>query len=358
VCVVSRPFAPLFSPSLLFLCLSLWCSGVSDVTLKKKKRKEKGKDTQSVTEQLNCRHAQLMEEKPPKTRHIQAQLGALLDHAELREPLPWSRGGDVRCTAATLELLRTEVTRRIDASHAWLAQQSTGTPAVTVPRWEREDSTDLIPYDAIRLGTKLGQGSFGAVYAAVLAGRPVAVKIALRGNLSTEQSSVESIAAEMALLRKIRGLHTVQYLGVSRAPDGSPVIISELMQGDLEQLFLYDDFRDAIPIERKLRMLRDVAYGLQWLYEVHNVVHHDLKLENILLDEYGRVKICDFGLGRALGRTGIITDGMKAKGAPLFAAPEVLLGKPLDVKIDVWSFGMVMCEIMFEKRVFSQYREF
>lgn len=74
------------------------------------------------------------------------------------------------------------------------------------------------------------------------------------------------------------------------------------------------------------------------------VIHRDLKSENLLVDEHWRIKICDFGLARIPRKS---TRPMTHKiGTPFFMAPEVILGKEYDDKADVFSYGVVLLELV------------
>jgi len=93
-------------------------------------------------------------------------------------------------------------------------------------------------------------------------------------------------------------------------------------------------------------MAKDVAQGMNWLHRSNPpIIHRDLKPTNLLVDENWTVKICDFGLS-AVRRQENITDNGIAPGTPLWMSPEVLQGKPLNEKVDLYSYGIVLWEML------------
>ena len=89
-----------------------------------------------------------------------------------------------------------------------------------------------------------------------------------------------------------------------------------------------------------------IINGLKFLYE-NNIVHRDLKPENILIKDFTMSKICDFGLSKILDNN---KQYMKTIcGTPLYMAPEIIIDKTYNNKIDLWSLGIIFFEIFFHK---------
>jgi len=94
--------------------------------------------------------------------------------------------------------------------------------------------------------------------------------------------------------------------------------------------------------------------GMNWLHQsIPPIMHRDLKPSNLLVDEHGTIKVCDFGLSMIkIGETH--KDKNSVPGTPLWMAPEVLMGKPLNEKCDVYSYALVLWEIATQQRLFPK----
>lgn len=122
------------------------------------------------------------------------------------------------------------------------------------------------------------------------------------------------------------------------------MIVTELM----EQSF-HDLNNSKKDLFTKLKMAREAAKGISWLHSLTPVIiHRDLKPENILCDESGKVvKVADFGLSLVKDHSKQEAEEMKKiRGSPAFMSPEALLGKELTPKTDVYSFGMILWELL------------
>ena len=99
--------------------------------------------------------------------------------------------------------------------------------------------------------------------------------------------------------------------------------------------------------EEMLRVLREVALGVYYLHHFDPpILHLDLKSANVLIDEMGTAKVCDFGLSHELADQ---TREEAGDGSPQWTAPEKLRGESVDEKVDVYSYGILMYEVMARK---------
>jgi serine/threonine protein kinase len=113
--------------------------------------------------------------------------------------------------------------------------------------------------------------------------------------------------------------------------------------------------QNKLSVLKLLKMGRDVAYGMNWLHlSKPPIIHRDLKPNNLLVDANWNVKVCDFGLS-AFQRTETLQDTGVAPGTPLWMAPEVLMGKPLSEKADVYAFGIVFWEMLTGQEPFAEH---
>jgi len=103
-----------------------------------------------------------------------------------------------------------------------------------------------------------------------------------------------------------------------------------------------------------MRLASQIARGMLWIHS-NGVLHRDLKMENLLLDRHGEVKVCDFGLADRTEGMKFIWDEKGRKGSPLYMAPEVLLKKGLNTKVDIYSFGIILWELLSQQRAFQHH---
>src|SRR5699024_2207533 len=106
-------------------------------------------------------------------------------------------------------------------------------------------------------------------------------------------------------------------------------IVAEYMPGGKLETLLHSAVE--LPLVKRMMFAIDAALGMTWLHQNNPIViHRDLKTSNLLLDENGRVKVCDFGLSQIKDPGTFIADGNKAKGTPLWMAPEVMQSHRFD----------------------------
>mmetsp|Transcript_38507 Transcript_38507/g.101577 ORF Transcript_38507/g.101577 Transcript_38507/m.101577 type:complete len:203 (-) Transcript_38507:499-1107(-) len=117
---------------------------------------------------------------------------------------------------------------------------------------------------------------------------------------------------------------------------------------------LYDLLRatDApLPLPQLLMLARQVALGVYYLHCCKPpVLHLDLKSANVLLDQHGHAKVCDFGLAHLKLDSDVRTDRM---GSPMWTAPEVLKGEARDEKADTFSYGILLYELLTRRLPYS-----
>lgn len=204
----------------------------------------------------------------------------------------------------------------------------------------------------------LGAGRWGEVHRALKDGiQAVAVKTLRHG--ATATFSNEAFAREIAMLQWLsRDANIVQFYGACVQPNGGGMmLVTELMEGG--------DLRAALTadVEGNLRWWKngksialDVVRGLHFLHS-HAVVHRDVKSKNILLTRYLRAKVGDVGLAYIAESSGAESTGEEAQvkrdkndgsvvGTFAWAAPEMILGQPFSFTADIYSFGVVLWEIL------------
>eukprot|EP01121_Diplochlamys_sp_Union-15-3_P002373 TRINITY_DN12080_c0_g1_i1.p1 TRINITY_DN12080_c0_g1~~TRINITY_DN12080_c0_g1_i1.p1 ORF type:complete len:371 (+),score=73.66 TRINITY_DN12080_c0_g1_i1:55-1113(+) len=185
----------------------------------------------------------------------------------------------------------------------------------------------------------LGQGSFGKVYKGTLGGTGVAVKIP-----NKKITQLDDFITEVRIMRRVFHPNVVMLIGACTNPE-EVIIVSELMQMDLEKLLQSPNYH-KYSVAKRVKIAKDIAIGLNWLHGL-GIVHRDLKLGNILMDPHGTAKIADFGFSIVKkSPADFFKDQVKPKGNVLYMAPEVMQLKEYNQKADVYSYGLILWEIL------------
>ncbi|KAI5596645.1 hypothetical protein POPTR_002G015400v4 [Populus trichocarpa] len=210
------------------------------------------------------------------------------------------------------------------------------------------DSIDVWEIDAHRLlfERKIATGSSGDLYKGTFCSQDVAIKV-LRGEHLDDKLQSEFVQ-EVSIMRKVRHKNVVQFIGSCTRPP-SLCIVTEFMSGGSMYDFLHKQ-KGSLNLQSLLRVAIDVSKGMHCLNQNH-IIHRDLKSANILMDENGVVKVADFGVARVQDQTGVMT---AETGTYRWMAPEVIEHKPYDHKADVFSFGIVLWELLTGKLPYEQ----
>ncbi|KAL6844106.1 hypothetical protein ACP4OV_025779 [Aristida adscensionis] len=206
--------------------------------------------------------------------------------------------------------------------------------------------------------SELGSGGFGVVYKGELPnGLPVAVKVL---KVAMNRKVQEAFMAEVGTIGRTYHVHLVRLYGFCFDRDTKALVYEFVENGSLEK-YLYggEDGGAAAAAAPRLewRTLHAVAVGtakgIRYLHEEcqHRIVHYDIKPANILLTGDFTPKVADFGLARLGERENThmsLTGG--GRGTPGYAAPELWMALPATEKCDVYSFGMVLFEVLGRRR--------
>ncbi|KAK4598780.1 hypothetical protein RGQ29_016008 [Quercus rubra] len=203
--------------------------------------------------------------------------------------------------------------------------------------------------------TKLGEGGFGPVYKGALPeGREIAVK---RLSRNSGQGLVE-FKNELILIAKLQHMNLVKLLGCCFQGE-EKMLIYEFMPNKSLDSFLFDPTKNYL-LDWKIRVniIEGIAQGLLYLhrYSRLKVIHRDLKASNILLDENMCAKISDFGLARIFKRDGLEANTNRIVGTYGYMSPEYAMEGIFSEKSDVFSFGVLMLEIVSGRKNNSFYK--
>nr|KYP35754.1 Putative serine/threonine-protein kinase receptor [Cajanus cajan] len=220
------------------------------------------------------------------------------------------------------------------------------------------DDLDIQLFDLLTIATatndfstknKIGEGGFGPVYKGILTnGQEIAVKTLSR---SSWQGVTEFIN-EVKLIAKLQHRSLVKLLGCCIQEQEKMLIYEYMANGSLDS-FIFDDRKSKLlQWPERFHIICGIARGLMYLHQDSRlrIIHRDLKASNILLDENLCPKISDFGIARTFGGDQFEGSTSRVVGTSGYMAPEYAVDGLFSVKSDVFSFGILVLEIVCGKR--------
>ncbi|MBA0782528.1 hypothetical protein Gotri_000403 [Gossypium trilobum] len=193
---------------------------------------------------------------------------------------------------------------------------------------------------------KLGEGGFGSVFHGIL---PLGSDVAVKHQFNIGAVN-KSFIAEVQTIGSIHHYNLVSLVGFCAESSNRLLVYEYMANGSLDR-WIFNQNRDlALGWQIRRKIILDIAKGLAYLHEECNqkIIHLDIKPQNILLDENFNAKISDFGLSKLIGKdqSRVIT---AMRGTPGYMAPE-WLSSCITEKVDVYSFGIVVLEILCGRR--------
>ncbi|GLE01186.1 hypothetical protein PINS_up010016 [Pythium insidiosum] len=258
--------------------------------------------------------------------HQELSSSASRDWLPQQERLQWWFGSASLTSRSSIESISSPPALQALASHPQLRERR-------------------IQFSDLQLQRLLATGGHGEVWLCLLNGERVAVKRRLRHRRGRHQDDLDAFVAEILLSASLDHPNVLRFLGVAWSSPSNLCMVTEfLSNGDL-QAYLRDhgaqlswDNGDRL----KLRIARGIARAVAYLHARRPpTIHRDLKAKNVLLSERLDAKLMDFGGSRQ--KTGdMLTNGV---GTPYWTAPEILQGATYAESADVFSLGVVLCEL-------------
>ncbi|CAL5436345.1 unnamed protein product [Camellia sinensis] len=197
---------------------------------------------------------------------------------------------------------------------------------------------------------KIGEGGFGPVYKGQLSsGKDIAVK---RLSTSSKQG-VDEFKNEVILIAKLQHRNLVRLLGCCINGEERMLVYEYMSNGSLDSfIFGVDKKSKSFTWSTQLNIIVGIARGILYLHQDSRlrIIHRDLKASNVLLDSEMNPKISDFGLARAFGHDQSSTKTERVVGTYGYMSPEYAIDGLFSMKSDVFSFGVIILEIISGKR--------
>ncbi|CAO2837436.1 unnamed protein product [Amaranthus hypochondriacus] len=217
------------------------------------------------------------------------------------------------------------------------------------------DTVNRFSFESLKLATqdfktRLGRGGFGTVFEGTLEdGTKVAVK-----QLNSSGQGRKEFLAEVNTIGSLHHFNLVRLIGFCDDGFNRLLVYEYMCNGSLEKWIFNTDIPKKLTWNIRRSIINGVASGLEYLHEhcKQNVIHFDIKPQNILLDKDFNIKISDFGLAKMVDRdqSQVMTI---VRGTPGYMAPELISGHAISVKVDVYSFGVVVLEIVCGRKNFG-----
>ncbi len=193
-----------------------------------------------------------------------------------------------------------------------------------------------------RLGEKIGAGGMSDVYLAddLTLSRPVAVKI-LHPEYARDPAYIQRFRYEAQSAANLNHPNIVSVYDWGNEGEVYYIVMEYVEGHDLKELLRE---RGRLGAERAAEIAAEIAAALQFAHR-HNLVHRDIKPQNVIITPTGQVKVMDFGIARAASGTGMTQTGV-VMGTAQYISPEQAQGLPVDGRSDIYSLGIVLYEML------------
>ncbi|KAL0489228.1 serine/threonine-protein kinase/receptor [Acrasis kona] len=267
-------------------------------------------------------------------------------------------GAFVLCFGCLFGLILVRTFRRIyiqdkieGEMRALLLNDSLATDGSTGPTEQCDKKKDwIIPFESVKFEQRISEGSFGVVFRGLLQNTtPVAIK------KLKKEDNIEDFESEVLILLQLRHPNILLFMGVCLKENYKFIVTEFCPGGSLEDLIHDRDHKKAkklhskVSFEKKCYLLIGIANGMTYLHSMEPpIIHRDLKPSNVLLDKmHTHAKVCDFGTSKLLASDATMTGRI---GTICYMSPEIITNQRYTQSCDVYSFGVIMWELFFEKR--------
>lgn len=198
-------------------------------------------------------------------------------------------------------------------------------------------------FDYYEMLDDLGEGIFGSVKLGVEKKTKERVAIKIIKKKKAKPSDIELVRTEIDIMKLCHHPNVVHLLDHFENAEYIFIVMEYIRGGRLTDYMKEKKFHFSE--KRAAEIIYEIAIGVKYLHK-YGIIHRDLKPDNIMLTESndkGHIKIMDFGLSKILGKKEKTSDGF---GTLTFVSPEVLIRKPYNKEIDIWSIGVILYLIL------------
>uniref|UniRef100_A0A803NDH8 Receptor-like serine/threonine-protein kinase n=1 Tax=Chenopodium quinoa TaxID=63459 RepID=A0A803NDH8_CHEQI len=266
--------------------------------------------------------------------------GCISLYGQLMDTRMYPSGGqDVYFRADAVELERQEEAER----SLWTKDAEESDASSELPFFTRSEIAAAT--DNFSMANKLGEGGFGSVYKGRMEnGQEIAVK-KLAPNSG---QGIQEFKNEVRLIAKLQHRNLVKMLGCCIRGDEKMLIYEFMPNKSLDYFIFNEENKLSLDWNKRFDIIMGIARGMLYLHQDSRlrIIHRDMKASNVLLDKDMVPKISDFGMARIFGNEQVQVNTTRVVGTYGYMAPEYALEGLMSVKSDVFSFGVLLLEII------------
>ncbi|KAJ4709636.1 cysteine-rich receptor-like protein kinase 19 [Melia azedarach] len=245
--------------------------------------------------------------------------------------------------------------RKVDSAKRWKHRGSNQADAGdfnnNAPNLRVYSLTDIeAATEKFSIENKLGEGGYGPVYKGIL---PDGQEIAVKKLSKTSTQGFEEFKNEVMLTAKLQHVNLVKVLGFCIVKEEQMLIYEHMPNRSLDY-YLFDPIRrHTLDWNKRVHIIEGVTQGLLYLQEYSRltIIHRDLKASNVLLDDDMKPKISDFGIARIFSKDDLEANTSRVVGTHGYIPPEYAKRGKYSTKLDVYSFGVLLLQIISGKKI-------
>ncbi|XP_059661379.1 cysteine-rich receptor-like protein kinase 10 isoform X3 [Cornus florida] len=241
------------------------------------------------------------------------------------------------------------IVRKAKKKNNTIKEESAADDITTVQSLSYDFATVEAATNNFSPANKIGEGGFGTVYKGTL---PSGQEIAVKRLSTSSQQGAEEFKNEVLVVAKLQHRNLVRLLGFCLEGE-EKILIYEFVPNKSLDYFLFDSVKQVLlDWSKRYKIIGGIARGILYLHEDSRlrIIHRDLKASNILLDKDMNVKISDFGMAKIFGVDQTQGNTSRIVGTYGYMSPEYAMHGDFSVKSDVFSFGVLILEIITGKK--------